>query len=297
MAHFPGAVDQEGSLAVTEHGHSLSVGSGQGVLGEVAQVIQLLQIVEGCDPLLGRGVVHQLAVSVHSGDLQLVVQRAVVHHGELKPVVGHFHQRAGDGGIAVVQDGLAIGQELIPGVVRAGNFNAAGVQDGLVDKHVLPITGRGDGVLLAVRGHSHHAVFHVRCVIGILGADLVNGDHLAGGDEGFRVGIGEEEQHVRLGAGLEVGENLGFPLLVGGGGAIVDLVAGFLFVGLHRRFKVLSVAVVAAVGGDNVQRDRFFCRLGVLRPGAGGCALLCGSGALAAGHQGQGHYQYEQQGK
>ena len=106
--------------------------------------------------------------------------------------------------------------------------------------------------MLAVSGGGHHAVLHVGGIVGVLGADLVDGDHLVGGDEGLGIGVGEEEQHVRLGAGLKVGQHLGLPLLVGGGGAVVDLVAGGFLISGHSVFKILAVAVVAAVGGDNV---------------------------------------------
>ena len=95
---------------------------------------------------------------------------------------------------------------------------------------------------------------HVGGIVGILGADLLDGDDLAGGDEGLGVGVGEEEQDIGLGAGLKVGQDLGLPLLVGGGGAVVDLVAGGFLIGLDSGLEVAAVAVVAAVGGDNVQR-------------------------------------------
>ena len=185
----------------------------------------------------------------------MVGNSAVVHDHELKPVVRNFNQRAGDRGVAGSLDGLAVCEELIPGVVGARNLNAAVSQDCLVDEHVLPVTGRRNGVLLAVSGNSHHAGLHVGCEVGILSADLIDGDDFACGDEGLSVGIGEEEQDVGLGAGLEVGEDFCFPLFVGGGGAVVHLVAGGLFISLDSGFEVCAVAVVAAVGGDNIQRN------------------------------------------
>ena len=43
----------------------------------------------------------------------------VVHHAEFEPVAGNLKQGAGDGGAALGLDGLAVGKELVPGVVRA----------------------------------------------------------------------------------------------------------------------------------------------------------------------------------
>ena len=144
----------------------------------------------------------------------MVFYRTVVHDGELKPVVGNFDQRAGNGCIAGFLNCLAVGEELIPGVVRAGHCNAAVCENSLVHKHILPVSGRGNGILLAVSGNCHHASLHVACVIGILRTDLIDGDNFAGRDERFRIGIGKIEQDVRLGASLEVRQDFGFPLFV-----------------------------------------------------------------------------------
>ena len=109
--------------------------------------------------------------------------------------------------------------------------------------------------MLAVSGDSHHGILHVGGVVGVDGADLFDGDDLVAVDEGIGVGVGEEEQDIGLGAGLEVGQNLGLPLLIGSGGAIVDLVASGSFVGSDSVLEVLAVAIIAAVGGDDVQGD------------------------------------------
>ena len=295
VSDLPGAVDQEGSLAFAEHCDGLSVAGGQGVLGEEAAVIQLLEIVESGDPLFGDGVVNELAVGVNGGDFKLSVEGAVIHDGELEPVMRDLNEGAGDRGVARVENGLAVGQELIPCVIRAGNGNAALIKNGLVDEHILPEARGGNCIVLAVGGGSHHAVLHVGRIVGVLGAYLVDGDDLVCGDEGFGVGIGEEEQDVGLGAGLEVGQDFGLPLLVGGAGAVVDLVAGGLFVCRNGGFEVLAVAVVSAVRSHDVESDgvlrRLVCGLIAVR---GGLLGLCGC-LIAAGAQREHHDNSQKQ--
>lgn len=268
VAHLPGAVDQERCVAVAEQLHGLSVRSGQGIGGEEASLIQVLQVVQGGHPLLAGGVVHR------GGDVQLVFQRAVVHNAELEPVVRDLEQRAGDGRVALILDGLAVDEELVPGVVGAGDRHAAVVQDVYVDEQVLPEAGGRDGVVLAVGGHRHHGITHVGGVLRVFGADGSDVHHLAGLDEGLGVGVGEEEQHVRLRAGLEIGQDLGLPFLIGGGRSVQDGVAGGRLVGRHRILIVLAVTVVAAVGGNNGQlhlrgRGGAGSRLAGRRAGAG----------------------------
>ena len=136
--------------------------------------------------------------------------------------MGHLEQGAGDGGVSLGLDGLAILEELVPGIVGAGDGHAAVGQDLGVDKHVLPEAGGGNGVGLAVLSHGHHGIPHVVGVAGIGHPDGGEVHHLARLDEGLGVGVGEEEEDVRLGAGLEVGKYLGLPLLVGGGRGIQD---------------------------------------------------------------------------
>ena len=183
----------------------------------------------------------------------MVFHRAVIHDQELKPVMRNLNQGAGNGGIAVALDGFAVGKELIPGIVRARNRNAAVIQNRLVDEHVLPVAVGGHRILLAVGCNRQHAVAHVGRIVGIFGADFFNRDHLVGLDERLGIGIGEEEKDIGLRAGFKIGQNLRLPLLVRGGGAIVDFVARGCLIGLDSGFKVAAVSVIAAVGCDNVQ--------------------------------------------
>ena len=284
VIHLPGAVDEEGGLAVAKELHGLSVGRGEGVDGEVALLIQILYVVEAGGPLLAHG------VAGIGGDIQLLGQRAVVHNAELKPIVGHLEQGAGDGGVALVLDGLAVGQELIPGIVRAGNRHAAVGKHFGVDKHVLPEAGGGDRVILAVGGHSQHGVAHVGGVVGVFRPDGGHVHHLARLDDGLGVGAGEEEEHVGLGARLKIGEHLGLPLLVGGAGGVLHPVAGGVLIALHGVLIALAVAVVAAIGGDHIELHRGGGLGGVLRPGTGVLGGVAAAGvAGAAGQQAQKH--------
>lgn len=109
--------------------------------------------------------------------------------------------------------------------------------------------GGGNGV-----GRAHLAGDHVLDVAEEVGLGFARDGVLHSAGNGGDVGVGEEEQDVGLGAGLKVGQDLGLPLLVGGGGAVVDLVAGGGLIGLDGGLKAAAVAVVAAVRGDDIER-------------------------------------------
>ena len=186
----------------------------------------------------------------------MVFHRPVVHDGELKQIVRHLHQGAGNGDIAAVFDVLAVGKKPLPGVIRPRHRNAAGFQNPFIDKEIFPIPCGGNGVMLSVRSLSQHGLLHIGSVVGVNLPDVLNGNHTFGVDDGICVGVGEEEQHIRLGAGLEIRQNLGLPALIGDGRAVFYPVPGGCLIGGYRRFKGASAAVVAAVGGDDLQHDR-----------------------------------------
>ena len=229
----------------------------------------------------------QRAVGVQRGHVQMVGQSAVVHDAELEPVVGHFEQGAGDGRVPRRLDGLAVVQKLFPRVIRSGHVHAAGRQHLPVYEQVLPVAGAGHRVMLAVRGFGQHGGLHVGSVIGIFLPYLLDGDHASGAGQRVHVRVGEEKQHVRLGAGLEVRQHLGFPSLVGGGGVVNDHVPGGGLIGRHRAFEVGAVAVVSAVGGDHGEGQGLRCR--------GGVAAWSGRGISNAGGRSQSQRHDERQ--
>ena len=113
--------------------------------------------------------------------------------------------------------------------------------------------------MLSISGLGKHGLLHIGSVVGIDLPDVLNGHHPSGVDNGIGIGVGEEKQHIRLGAGLKIRQNLGLPALVGNGRAVLYLVPGGCFIGGDRRFKNATAAVVAAVGGDDFQRNRLLC--------------------------------------
>ena len=144
VVDLPGAVDEEGGLPLGKELDGLSIGGSKRVHRKITFFIQVFDVVEGSGPFLSGG------IAGGGGNLQLVIQGTVVHDAELKPVMGHLKQRAGDGSVTLGLNRLAVGEELLPGVVGTGDGHAAVGQDLGVDKHVLPEAGRRDGVVLAV---------------------------------------------------------------------------------------------------------------------------------------------------
>ena len=283
MSHLPGAVHQKRRLSIAEQGDGLLVGGRQGVGREITQIVQLFNIIQRRDPFPGHLVVLQIAVFVQRGNLQMVFHRPVVHNGKLKQIMRHLHQRTGNGDVAAAFDGLAVGKELLPRVIRPRHRNAAGFQHRLIDKKIFPIPGGRNGVMLSVRSLREHGLLHIGSVVGVNLPDVLNGDHPPGVDDGIGIGVGEEKQHVRLGAGLEIRQHLGLPALVGGSRTVSYFVAGGRFIGGYRRFKGAAAAVVAAVGGDDFQCDCLLC--------LGSCCLLRRRRRKSTAAQSQGQYQ------
>ena len=101
--------------------------------------------------------------------------------------------------------------------------------------------------MLSVRSLREHGLLQIGSVVGVNLPDDLNGDHPPGVDDGIDIGVGEEKQHVRLGAGLEIRQHLGLPALVGGSRTVSYFVAGGRFIGGYRRFKSAAAAVVDPV--------------------------------------------------
>ena len=140
---------------------------------------------------------------------------ALVQDAELEPVVRHFLQGAGDGRIALAFNGLTHLHELVPGRIGAGDLQAAVGQNGFVHEHAFPISAGRNGVGLGVhKGKGHGRIQHVGCIVRVFLADLLDGHDLAVLDKLAGVSTREEEEHVRFASGLEVGFDLGLPLLV-----------------------------------------------------------------------------------
>ena len=137
--------------------------------------------------------------------------------------------------------------------------------------------------MLSVRSLREHGLLHIGSVVGVNLPDVLNGDHPPGVDDGIGIGVGEEKQHVRLGAGLEIRQHLGLPALVGGSRTVSYFVPGGRFIGGYRRFKGAAAAVVAAVGGDDFQCDCLLC--------LGSCCLLRRRRRKSTAAQSQGQYQ------
>ena len=96
----------------------------------------------------------------------------------------HLHQRTGNGDVATAFDGLAVGKELLPRVIRPRHRNAAGFQHRLIDKEIFPIPGGRNGVMLSVRSLREHGLLHIGSVVRVNFPDVLNGDHPPGVDDG-----------------------------------------------------------------------------------------------------------------
>ena len=254
-ADLPRAVHQKCRFAVAEHGDRLRIRRRQRVFRERAQRIQRPQILQTRDPRLGGRVVDQLPVRVQRRDLQMRRRAAVVEHGKFKPVVRHLNERACNGGIPIAADRLAIRQKLLPCIVLIRHGHAAFFQHRPVDEQIFPVSHDRDGVAFSVGGRRELRIVHVPREIRVFRANFVQWNDLSRPDKRLRVRIREEEQNVRLGAGLKIGQHSGLPFLARNVRAVVHAVSRGRLIGADRGLKALPVAVLAAEGRDDVQRN------------------------------------------
>ena len=69
--------------------------------------------------------------------------------------------------------------------------------------------------MLAVRSLSNHSGLHIGGVVRVHGPYFLDGHQLARPDKGLGIGIGEEEQHIRVRPRFKIREHLVAPLFTG----------------------------------------------------------------------------------
>ena len=256
-------------LVSAGHGQQVGVGVGEGFLGEQALVAELLQVLDGIEPLV---------LNVGHGDMAVLEQEHVavaLEHERVGEELGGGAAPAGGGDEGDLIGGVAVAvgvllleglQHLIERIGGGGDFQTQILQPGLVDPHlVLGLVGRGgldlrDGVDGAVRVGDVGQQVPVRALgDGLVHVNrqtlLIVGLHVQQSARiaiGLRNGVAQvADIHVRQ---LLAGGNHDVQLIVGiNGRQIGELEAdiGALFDGLGVDVVLVILNVIAGLNQDS----------------------------------------------
>ena len=190
-------------------------------------------------------------------------RRLVVEDRKLPPVMRDVAESCRDRSVTRCLDFLTVCLELIHRVVCAGHCHACCLKNLGVYKHCLPETVCRHCIFFIVhQGRCDQVFVHVGRVVGILFADLVDGNYLARLDEAVGVCAVKEEQYIRLRACLKVCSDSCLKGLVCGCGSVNYCIACLCFPGLYRVLIVLCVGILTCEGGgyNQLYRSSRLCR-------------------------------------
>ena len=202
----------------------------------------------------------------------MILRCVMIEDRILPPVMRNVAQSCCNRSISCILDLLAVFLEHVHGVISAGYFYSCCIQDFFVHEHCFPEAVDGNCVFFAVYQRvSDQIIIHVRCIIGILCADLINRNYLVSFDKAVCICSVEEEQYVGFRACLKVGGYSGLEGLIRSSRGICYGVTGLVTPCFYGIFEILCVTVFTCEGGGYIQFYRLCCSCCSLRA----CSTFC----------------------